>query len=87
MTPDIINGIFEALGFAFILPSIWKLSVEKEVRGVSWLHASFFWVWSLWNLHYYPALGQWCSFAGAIMLFVTNTIWVAQLLYYNWRTK
>lgn len=82
---DIINGGFETLGMFFILPSILKLHREKVVRGVSWTHAGFFWTWGAWNLIYYPSLDQWLSWGGGIALFLANTVWLAQLIYYTRR--
>lgn len=86
MTIDYVNGAFETLGCLFILPSILKLRREKMVRGVSWVHAGFFWSWGAWNIFYYPSLDQWCSFAGGIALFAANTIWVSQILFYRSKT-
>lgn len=80
---DIINGMFETCGAFFILPSIIKLAKDKQVRGVSWVHAGFFATWGFWNLFYYPSLDQWFSFAGGVGLVLTNTIWLAQLIYYS----
>jgi hypothetical protein len=80
---DVINGIFEMCGALFIAPSIFKLHREKEVKGVSWVHASFFTAWGYWNLFYYPSLGQWLSFSGGVALVLTNTLWLAQLIYYS----
>lgn len=84
---DLINGSFEVLGAFFILPSIVKLHRDKAVRGVSWLHVSFFWAWGLWNLLYYPSLGQWWSFYGGVGVIAANTIWLGQLLYYSRRQE
>lgn len=85
MTPDMINGLFEGLGTLFILTSVVKLYNEKLVRGVSWVHMSFFMTWGFWNLYYYPHLEQWWSFVGGIGIVVANTVYVGQLLYYTWR--
>ena len=80
---DLINGLFEILGMFFICPSIIKLYREKEVRGISYVHASYFFVWGVWNLYFYPSLGQTWSFIGAIGIVIANFIWVCQLLYYR----
>lgn len=80
---DTINACFESLGCLFILPSIIRLHREKEVRGISWVHAAFFWVWGAWNIYYYPSLDQWYSFIGGIGIFIANTVWMAQLLYWS----
>jgi hypothetical protein len=81
--PDLINGLFESTGAFFILLSVLKLHRDKKVRGVHWLHTSFFAAWGYWNLYYYPHLGQWFSFWGGIGITVTNTVWVLQLIYYT----
>jgi len=67
----------------FIMPSILKLVHDKQVKGVSWVHASFFSVWGIWNLYYYPSLGQWNSFLGGIGIVTVNTIWVGLMIYYS----
>ena len=85
--PDLVNGTFEMIGGFFILLSIIKLYEDKQVRGISWLHASFFAVWGYWNLFYYPHLEQMWSFWGGVGIVTTNTIWLAQLIYYTRRTK
>lgn len=83
MTPDMINGLFEASGCVFIALSILKLRKEKLVRGVSWVHMSFFMVWGFWNLFYYPHLDQWISFWGGVGIVTANTLYVTQLIYYT----
>lgn len=80
---DVVNGLFETCGALFILPSVVKIRREKQVRGVSWVHAGFFASWGYWNLVYYPSLDQWLSFCGGIALVTVNTIWLAQLIYYS----
>jgi hypothetical protein len=63
--PDIINGSYEVLGGFMIWLSIRKLFHDKMVRGVHWAPMLFFATWGLWNLYYYPYLGQWVSCVGA----------------------
>lgn len=83
ITPDIINGSFELLGTPFVLLSIFKLAKEKKVCGISWAMVGFFTVWGLWNLFYYPHLGQWASFCGGIALAIANIIYLIQLIYWS----
>lgn len=83
MSPDQVNGLFECFGGVFIYLSVAKLSKEKKVRGVSWLHAGFFALWGYWNLFYYPHLEQWVSFVGGILVVLMNTVWLGQLVYYT----
>ncbi len=83
MTPDQINGLFETFGGLLLCRSILLLYRQKQVHGVSILSVAFFMTWGFWNLAYYPALSQWCSFAGGVLLVTANTIWVGQLIYYS----
>ncbi len=83
--PNVINGSFEALGGAFILLSVRKLSQEKIVRGFHWGHLAFFTGWGLWNLYYSPQLGQWWSFVGGVGVAVVNLIYLVQIIYYTRR--
>ncbi len=87
MTPDSINGLFELFGGIFISISIYKLYKEKIVRGVSWIHVGFFSAWGIWNLYYYPTLGQWMSFYGGIGVTSTNSIFLGQLIYYTLKER
>tara|TARA_Y100001973_G_C5175146_1_gene321453 strand:- start:743 stop:1471 length:729 start_codon:yes stop_codon:yes gene_type:complete len=80
---DKINALFEFSGTLFIGISVYKAWKDKYVAGVSWLSPAFFFVWGLWNLIYYPSLGQWWSFSAGIMLSTMNMIWIGQLIYYN----
>lgn len=80
---DLINGIFELCGGFFCMFSVKKLYKDKKVFGISWIHVIFFTSWGYWNLFYYPALGQWLSFAGGVLLVLVNTIYTVMLIYYN----
>lgn len=85
--PDYINGAYECLGGFFIYLSIRKLRKDKKVHGISWAHAFFFTSWGYWNLFYYPHLEQWMSFVGGVLIVITNTIWMGQLVYYTYKMK
>jgi len=85
--PDAINGGLELAGGLFIGLSCYKLWQDKIVRGISWLHMAFFAGWGYWNLYYYPQLDQWFSFAGGMVVVVTNTLWVMMAVYYMMEEK
>ena len=81
--PDIINALFELLGGFVIILSIRQIVADKQVKGVSWPHVGFFSLWGLWNLYFYPWAGAWFSFAGGMVIVVTNTIWLMLLIKYS----
>ncbi|MCK4824354.1 hypothetical protein KA005_51860 [bacterium] len=87
MWQDWLNGMFEFLGGLFITLSCIKLHRDKKVRGVSFIHVAYFTAWGYWNIHYYPHLGQWISFAGGLSVVLVNTIWLGMLIYYTRRER
>lgn len=85
MSADLINGLFEMVGGFFIALSCRQLYRDKQVRGVSWLHVSFFAAWGYWNLYFYPAVGAWWSFAGGVGVVSANSAWLLMIFYYSLR--
>lgn len=83
ITPDLVNALLEVFGAFFILLSILKLYEDKEVRGVPVVHVVFFWLWSAWNVFYYPYLDQTASFIGALLVLAMNSLWTGMLVYYT----
>lgn len=74
--PDLINGGFELFGAAFTWRNYQQLRRDRQVHGVYWPTTAFFAAWGLWNLVYYPTLGQWASFFGGVLLVAGNVAWV-----------
>lgn len=79
---DLINAAFELLAVPFVVLSILKLTREKLVRGISWIHHGFFCAWGLWNLYYYPSLGQWWSAICGALLAAANLLYLGLMLHY-----
>lgn len=79
-TTDLINGSIEMIGATLTWRNAWQLRTDREIRGVFWPTSLFFAAWGLWNLYYYPALGQWASFAGGVVLVAGNVAWVAMAI-------
>lgn len=82
MTADVINGAFEALAGFMIMNHCTVLFRQKQVRGVSVFSTAFFAAWGVWNLYYYPSLGQIYSFLGGILVVSFNVLWVIMMVYY-----
>ena len=82
-TPDLINGMLEIGGSIFMLKNVMMLYQDKVVRGVHWAPAGYFAMWGLWNLFYYPQLGQWFSVGGSVALVIVNIVWFSQMIYYG----
>lgn len=80
--PDIINGCFELFGGFIICLSIRDVLKKQQVAGVSLMHIAFFNAWGLWNVFYYPHIGQWASFIGGIGVLIANTVWLSLCIYY-----
>ena len=82
---DLINGLFELVGGLLGVINIVSLVKDKAIKGVSWIPANFFMVWSAWNLYYYPSLKQPISFIGGIGIFLSNGIWIYLVFYYKYK--
>lgn len=80
---DKINGLFEIIGGLLIICSIYRLAIDKQVRGVSLWPILFFTLWGFWNLYFYPFIGAYFSFLGSVGLVFANTIWLLLLWYYR----
>lgn len=83
MTNDVINSCFEFAGALFILNNCRTLYNDKIVRGVSVLTTIFFTCWGLWNVYYYPMLGQTWSFFAGMCICAANILWIIMMVYYN----
>jgi hypothetical protein len=81
--PDLINGMFEALGGVTTYLNCWQLYKDKEVKGVVWWLNVVYISWGLWNMFYYPHLGQWFSFYGGLVIVSGNCIWIGQVIWYQ----
>jgi hypothetical protein len=73
---DAANGTFEVLGSLAVWSNVRRILRDKQVRGVNPSSMAFFWLWGIFNLFYYPSLGQWFSFTGGLALVAGNTVWV-----------
>lgn len=80
MIPDLINGLFEALAGLFVLNHCRVLLRDRAVAGVSIASTAFFTLWGLWNLWFYPQLGQFWSMVGGVFVVLANTVYVALLV-------
>lgn len=83
LTPDMYNGMFEAVAGALKIIDIFSIYKDKEVKGFSLIPVCFFVCWAAFNVWFYPAIGQYWSFIGGLFLFATNGIWLAMALYYK----
>lgn len=83
MLADFINGGFELLGALFVLNHCRVLHRQKAVAGVSIISTVFFASWGVWNIYFYPSLGQWASFVGGLAIVSANALWIAMMSYYR----
>ncbi len=85
IVPDMVNGLFEFCGGLLVWWNVSALYRDKQVAGVRIIPTAFFSAWGLWNLYFYPYLGQWWSFSGGINIVVATVTWVGQMVYYRKR--
>jgi hypothetical protein len=81
--PDYINGAFEFWGGVALWKNVGMIRRDKMVRGVNWQVTAFFTTWGVWNLFYYPSLGQWVSFAGGLNIVAANAVWLSYAVRYR----
>jgi hypothetical protein len=79
---DFFNGCLEFVGALLILRNCRILHLHKRVQGVSVAATVYFTMWASWNLYFYPAIGCWFSFAGALCLASANIGWVVMAIYH-----
>lgn len=83
MSPDLINGIFEAVAGLMVWINVRVLIRDKTIKGVSLIPTAVFFLWGIWNLFYYPHLDQMFSFFGGILVVSGNLAWVALAMSYK----
>lgn len=84
---DLINGLYEFGGGLFSLLTTKRLVKDKQVQGVSWVPFLYFFSWGIWNLIYYPNIGQVYSFLGGICLSLVSVVNLALMAYYINKVK
>jgi hypothetical protein len=87
ITPDIVNGAFELVGGCMLMTNVLRIYKDKILKGYNPISTVFFTGWGLWNLFYYPHLGQWFSFAGGVFIVTVNSFWLGQIVYYGRKNK
>jgi hypothetical protein len=75
VTPDTINALFELGGAVFIWQNVRMLYRDKAVRGVYAPVMAFYAAWGVWNIFYYPAIGQTLSFWAGLGVVAGNVAW------------
>jgi hypothetical protein len=78
---DWVNSLFCLGGAVFILFSILKVRRDKQIKGISWAHVIFFHAWGWWNLFFFAMIGEKFAFACAVVLVVTEAVWINELLH------
>jgi len=83
--PDMVTGLFNIVGAGFLLTNVEKIYKDKCVKGVRIAPTAFFTLWGLWNMFYYPHLGQMLSFVGGFATMTVNLMWISMAVYYSRR--
>ncbi len=80
---DLGNTLFEGVGAVVVWQNVRAIRRDQVVRGMDWRVSAFFTSWGVWNLAYYPALGQYFSAAAGAALCVGNLVWVWHAIKYR----
>ena len=80
---DAVNGAFELVGGILNWMNVVRIIKDKQVKGVFYPAWFFFAFWGIWNIYYYPSLGQWFSFWGGLFIVSANVVWCGYAMYYN----
>lgn len=84
MTKDRVNASLEYFGVLFALHNCVVLVQDNgQVQGVSLAAIVFFTLWGVWNLYYYPSLGQHASAIASIGLVFANGAWLGIYTYFR----
>ncbi|HVM73411.1 MAG TPA: hypothetical protein VMU13_00835 [Candidatus Paceibacterota bacterium] len=81
--PDALNGFFETGGGIFSLLNCKAILRDQELKGASLIAFCFYVLWGLWNLYYYPHLGQYLSWYGGILIVLVNSWYIYLILYFR----
>ena len=88
MTPevaDVVNSLFQAGAAAVCWRDVLFIYRDHRVRGVWWPAKVFFVAMGLWNMLYFPSLGQWWSFSAGVLVVSANATWAT--LAYRYRNN
>lgn len=83
MGGDALNALFELGGAVAVWMSVMALYRDKRWAGLSPWNMIFFNAWGVWNLYFYPSLGQHLSFYAGMLLQASNLTY----LYLLWRYR
>lgn len=84
--PDLINGCFELFGAFALWQNVVAIKRDRKIAGIDWRATVFFTSWGIWNLFFYPSLGQWASFAGGLAIVGVNATWLYYVFKFRERT-
>lgn len=80
---DLVNGLFELTAGCCNALNIVRIREDREIKGVHWFPYTLFSLWGVYNLFYYPHLGQTLSFAGGCVMVLVNVVWLWHWAYYT----
>jgi len=81
---DVINsGFVFVAGFFYIL-NLYKLYVDKDVKGISKLSILFFSIWNIWTLFFFIQVSEfWWTIAAYVMVTLLNLVYIFLMFKYS----
>lgn len=83
LSADTVNAGFEIGSGFFTLNHCRVLYNDKIVRGVSLASIFCFVAWGVWNIFYYPSLGQYNSAYAAVFILLANFAYLSLIFFYR----
>jgi hypothetical protein len=83
MSNDMFNGLLEFSGSIFILNHCYAMFRAKDSSAVSLLATLFFFVWGIWNLHWFRFIQMPYSLYAGICMAAANALWLCMIIYYR----
>jgi hypothetical protein len=80
---DLITGVFSTGGALCLLFHCRALLHDKSVRGVSLIPVWWWFLWGIWNLHYFYVLHQPFSFYTSILVLVLTLVRLCLMIHYK----
>ena len=76
VTPDVVNAGFALAAAGVVWVNVYRVWIDRAVRGISFWAGCFFTAQDFWLVTYYGLLGQWWSVTAIASQVLAAVCWV-----------